>query len=89
MERDLLLSQRLLPPYVRSLLASSSFNKTVLQCTEHSDNVKQSIAIATRLRCDGIFSDYFIANLLLKVTVKNFEHRSYLMKGMSMVVWVL
>jgi len=28
--------------------------------------------VATRLRCDGIFNDHFIANLLLSLTVKEF-----------------
>ena len=33
-------------------------------------------SVATRLRCGGIFSDYFITRLLLSQTVKIFENRS-------------
>jgi len=32
--------------------------------------------MTTLLLCGGIFNDYFIANFLLSLTVKNFENRS-------------
>jgi len=40
-------------------------------------------SVATRLRCGGIFSDYFIIRLLLSQMVQKFENRSTFSKVMG------